>query len=135
MKSINTLLLVLGILGFYGCLNGQNIEKSASISGVQSEQIEVFYFHYTRRCATCNAVESVAKKVVSEYDGDVQFTGVNLDEEAGEAIGSKMEVAGQTLLIVSGDKRINLTNEGFLHALSDPEKLMLLLHEKIDGLL
>ena len=47
----------------------------------------------------------------------------------------ELGVSGQTLLIVSGDTRINITNEGFLNARSDPGKLKQIMKEKIDPLL
>ena len=46
-----------------------------------------------------------------------------------------MDVSGQTLLIVSGDTKINITNEGFMNAHSNPEKLKQIIKEKIDLLL
>ena len=47
----------------------------------------------------------------------------------------ELGVSGQTLLIVSGETRINITNEGFMNARSNPEKLKQIMKEKIDPLL
>jgi len=102
----------------------------------KAEKVEVFYFHYTRRCVTCNAVESVSKEAVAELYGDkVSFTGYNLDDADGEAKGKELQVSGQTLLIVAGDTKINITNEGFMNARNNPEKLKAIIKEKIDPLL
>jgi len=47
----------------------------------------------------------------------------------------ELGVSGQTLLIVSGDIKINITNEAFMYARSKPEKLKQVIKEKIDPLL
>jgi hypothetical protein len=100
------------------------------------EKIEVFYFHYTRRCATCIAVEDVSRKAVAELYGEkVSFADFNLDEANGKAKGSELEVPGQALLIIAGDTRIDITNEGFMNARNNPEKLKAIIKEKIDPLI
>ena len=101
-----------------------------------TEKVMVYYFHYSRRCATCNAVESVSKEAVAALDKNkVKFADFNLDEETGETKGKELEVSGQTLLIVSGDKKINITNEAFMNARSNPDKLKALIVDKIEPLL
>jgi len=105
------------------------------------KKIEVYYFHFTRRCMTCNNVEKVSKEAVEQQyagkvkAGEIAFQSVNLDEKEGEAIGAKLKVEGQTLLIVSGDKRVDLTDKGFLYANNSPEKLKAEIKKAIDRLL
>ncbi|KKR22639.1 MAG: hypothetical protein UT54_C0064G0001 [Candidatus Daviesbacteria bacterium GW2011_GWB1_39_5] len=67
--------------------------------------------------------------------GQVSFTAVNLDEPDGKTIGKNLGVGGQTLLLVKGDQKINITNEGFMYAVSQPDKLKAVIKEKVDGLL
>jgi hypothetical protein len=112
-------------------------EKSGNKPQVQNAgPVEVFYFHFTRRCVTCQAIESQTRQIISELYGDnVSFNAFNLDEADGSAKGKEMGVEGQTLLIVNSGTKINLTNEGFLYARNDPEKFRLILKEKIDPLL
>jgi hypothetical protein len=96
----------------------------------------VYYFHFTRRCLTCQAVENVTKEALEEYYGNkVTFTGLNLDETDGVEKGKVLGIDGQTLIIVSGDTKINLTNEGFMYARANPDKLKSLIKEKVDSLL
>jgi hypothetical protein len=98
--------------------------------------VEVYYFHFTRRCITCQAVEDVTKEALKEFYGDkIPFRELNLDEETGKARGEAMDISGQSLIIVKGDTKINLTNEGFMYARSNPEKLKQILKEKIDALI
>lgn len=101
-----------------------------------TDKVEVYYFHFTARCATCRAVESESQLDVKELFGDdVGFAAYNLDEKAGEAKGKELGVNSQTLLIVKGDKRINLTNQGFMYARTNPSKLKEIIKEKIQPLL
>ncbi len=67
--------------------------------------------------------------------GKVSFVVVNLDEKSGQAIGDRLGVNGQALVLVKGSEKINITNEGFLYAVSQPEKLKSIIKEKVDGLL
>ena len=69
------------------------------------------------------------------YGGKVNFQVVNLEDAKNKAIVEKLKISGQTLLIVKGDSKINLTNEGFLYAVNNPEKFKSILKTKVDGLL
>jgi hypothetical protein len=106
-----------------------------------TKKIEVYYFHFTRRCMTCTNVEKVSKEAVElQYPekvntGEITFKSVNLDEKEGAAIGAKLKVEGQTLLVVSGEKRDDLTDKGFLYANNSPDKLKAEIKKAIDGML
>jgi hypothetical protein len=105
------------------------------------DKVEVFYFHFTRRCVTCQAVEDESKKAIEALypeevkKGTVSFKGVNLDEESSKPVAERCKVTGQSLLIVSGEARIDLTSEGFMYAKSNPDKLKEELKKTIDPLL
>ena len=104
-------------------------------------KIEVYYFHFTRRCMTCQNVENVSKKAVETLypekvkSGGIAFLSVNLDEKAGEAIGKKYKIEGQTLIVICGDKQVDLTEKGFLYANDKPEKLTAEIKKAVDGML
>jgi hypothetical protein len=108
--------------------NAQQEQKQASAVTEVSSQVAVYYFHFTRRCATCMAVEENSKKAVEELypeqfkSGEYTFTAVNLDEESSKAIANELGVSMQTLLVVHGDKKIDITGEGFMYA-HDLDKL------------
>ncbi len=134
MKTIKVLLLAVMAMSMNISCSSQTNKKDDSVIS-KSDKVEVYYFHYTRRCATCNAVESVSKEALAEYYGNkVEFADYNLDEDAGKAKGDELDVSGQTLLIVAGDTRINITNEGFMNARSNPDKLKEIIKSKIDPL-
>ena len=124
--------LFLLISSFIG--NAQSAQKANQIPA--PNKIEAYYFHLSSRCVTCKAVEAEAKKNLESLYGDkVTFQAINLEEDANNALAAKLKISGQTLLIVKGNKQINLTNEGFMYALNNPEKFKTILKTKVDGLL
>ncbi len=132
MKKAIFLSLVLIIMSSLIC-NAQTAKKKTAVSG---NQIEAYYFHNTVRCTTCRTVEAEAKADFANLYGDqVTFKALNLEDDATKPIAEKLKVSGQTLLIVKGDQQINLTNEGFLYAVTNPAKLKSIIKAKVDPLL
>jgi hypothetical protein len=133
--SINLAAIVM-LFSFLSC-NSATGNKDTKESGIsQSEKVKAFYFHAIRRCATCEAVEEVAKSYIEEnYANKVTFISINREEEKNCALVEKYEISGQTLLIVSGDKVVNLTTEAFMNARTNPDKLKELIKSTIDPLL
>ncbi|HSH53373.1 MAG TPA: nitrophenyl compound nitroreductase subunit ArsF family protein [Bacteroidales bacterium] len=135
MKLFNFLTIAFIAISInFSCTAQANKDKKSETK-VKAEEVEVFYFHYTRRCATCNALEDVAREATEEYYGnDVFFASYNLDEADGKQKAEELGISGQTLMIVSGENKINITNEGFMNARTNPEKLKQIIKEKIDSL-
>lgn len=135
MKLIIYLSMLAIAAGLNTSCTGQG-NKSEQAVVKNSDEVYVYYFHNTRRCATCKAVESESQKAVKELYGDrVHFECYNLEEEAGEKKADQLDVSGQSLIIVCGDKKVNITNEGFMNARNNPEKLRQIIKEKIDPIL
>ncbi|TAL66004.1 MAG: hypothetical protein EPN88_09170 [Bacteroidetes bacterium] len=139
MKNlIITGLIMLALSGF-SC-NAQP-EKRQTVSASSRNDIEVYYFHMTTRCVTCRTVEAEARKNIEMLyadqvkTGKISFTALNLEDATGKALGDKLGVSSQTLLIVKGDQKINITNEGFLYAVSKPDKFRDIIKEKVDPLI
>jgi predicted membrane-bound dolichyl-phosphate-mannose-protein mannosyltransferase len=136
MRILKTVFMVVITLFMTISCSAQTSKNEETSKISTAEKVEVFYFHYTRRCATCNAVEKVSKEAIAElYGNKVSFTGYNLDDADGEAKGKELQISGQTLLIVAGDTKIDITNEGFMNARTNPEKLKAIIKEKIDPLI
>lgn len=135
--KVNVLLLaIILVLASSACKPKTNSQETVSTLQFKAEKIEVLYFHFSRRCATCNAVESVTQQTVADFYGDsVAFRSINLDEPEGKAIGDELKVSGQTLLIVADGKKIDITNEGFMNARNNPDVLRQAIKDKIDPLL
>jgi thiol-disulfide isomerase/thioredoxin len=133
MKKVIFLSFALMIMSSFLC-NAQTAKKATTVS--TANKVEAYYFHNTARCVTCKTVEAEAKADLENlYGSQVTFKALNLEDDANKAIAKKLEVSGQTLLLVKGDQKINLTNEGFLYAVTNPTKLKSIIKEKVDGLL
>jgi hypothetical protein len=136
-KSISITILALIIASFFSA-NSQTAKTTKAVSKVS--KVEVFYFHYSRRCVTCQAVETETKKsILAQYPlqakkGLITFTSINLDEKSSESIAAKCKAEGQSLLITSSNKRVDLTDKAFMYAKSNPIKLKAELKKTIDPL-
>lgn len=136
MKIQALLLVIMMTMCIHYSCTGQSDRNSEKETVSQASDIEVYYFHYTRRCVTCLEVESVSAEAVNELFGDsIPFKSHNMDEPEGKEMAQKLGIAGQTLLIANGDKKINITNEGFMYARGNPEKLKQIISDHIISML
>ncbi|MBP8849426.1 MAG: hypothetical protein KBG80_02620 [Breznakibacter sp.] len=112
-----TLLMMLGSIS----CNAQESKKAVE-STVSNTKVEIYYFHFTRRCNTCQSVEENAKLAVEQLyadkvkTGEYTFKGLNLDDESTKAIAEKLGVGGQSLLVVCGNNKVDITDKGFMNA-------------------
>lgn len=111
------------------------VENNSSCCNTEQEgEITAYYFHATHRCATCQAVEKVSKEYIEEnYSEKVNFISLNREEEQNKDLVEKYQIGGQTLIIVFQDEVVNLTNDAFLNARSNPEKLEEIIKSTIDS--
>ncbi len=125
MKTLKLLTLVLIAVSFFGIVNAGNTNDVK----IEKVKKEIYYFHNTRRCVTCKAIETETKKVLSENfakeveNGEIVFKDFNAEESANKELVQKMGVSGSALIVVCGDKKTDLTSKGFMYALKQPEKL------------
>jgi len=140
MKTLTLLISLLLFAPLPGCDAQTSVKDNNPDSG-NSDKIEAYYFHFTARCVTCKTIEAQFKENVEKLypnqikSGLITFRSVNIEEKENKALAGKLGVSGQTLLIVKGNNKINLTNEGFMYAVVKPEKFKEIINEKIDGLL
>ncbi len=141
--------IILGSVAVGSCdciLCIQNIHGIAETGDVIHNEtpvnkVEVFYFHLTRRCVTCQAVENESRNAIEALypeqvkKGTVSFTSVNIELEESKAVAERCKVTGQTLLVLSGDVRVDLTDKGFMYATTSPDKLRAEIKKTIDPLL
>jgi hypothetical protein len=139
MRTIQLLIVVLGLAVATSC-NAQTSAKKESTPS-DAGKVEAYYFHFTSRCVTCKAVEEEARKDLEILypelvkSGKITFQSINLDEGSSKEIAEKLGVSGQALLLVKGDKKINITNEGFMNARKNPEKFKEIIKQKVDELI
>jgi len=140
-KLISVSALVLIMVSFLSI--PASCQKAKATKTIVSKQakVEVYYFHFTRRCVTCQAVETESQKAIAALyatqakKGLITFQSVNLDDATSAALAKKCNASGQSLLVKSGGKSIDLTEKGFMYALNNPEKLKAELKKVIDPLL
>ena len=136
-KLISLSVLLLLVVSFF-TVSSVAADKKTQTAVSKSAKVEVYYFHFTRRCVTCQAVEAESQKAVAALypvqakKGLITFKSVNLDEKSSEILAKKCNVSGQTLLVISGGKRVDLTYKGFMYAMNNPDKLKAELKRTID---
>ena len=142
MKKITLVSALVVIMVSLFSISASSQKVKAIKTGVSnSAKIEVYYFHFTRRCVTCQAVETESKKAIAVLypaqakKGLITFKSINLDEKTSTAVAKKCNAEGQALLVIKGNKRNDLTDKGFMYALHSPEKLKAELKKVIDPLL
>lgn len=140
MRTIRLFLITAFIIPFLSC-NAQSQKNEASTTSLSSDKIEAYYFHFTARCTTCKTIEAQARQDLEILypnevkQGLITFRSLNLEEAPNKTLADKLGVSGQALLLVKGDHKINLTNEGFLYAVAKPVRFKEIINEKVDGLL
>ena len=140
MKILKSSLLIMIVAVSLPTCNAQTTENKKTGNAL-SEDVQVYYFHNTARCVTCKAVENETKIALEMFyadnmkDGKIEFTSLNIQEDEGKTRAQKLHVSGQTLLIVKGEIMVNLTNEGFMNARTNPTKFHEIIKEQIDKLL
>ncbi|NOU45492.1 MAG: hypothetical protein HOO86_00335 [Bacteroidales bacterium] len=129
---------IIAVVMAMSCLNSPVQAQTSPVTEIKpGTKVEVYYFHFTRRCETCKAVEANSKKAVEELysdkikSGDYLFQGINLDDEGSEKIAEKLGIGGQTLLVVCGEKKEDITDKGFLNS-GDLEKMKQIIQTAVD---
>jgi hypothetical protein len=101
-----------------------NVELFGQTAAAVADEptVEVFYFHYTRRCVTCRIVEKETENSINENfkqmvdEGKIVYLILNLEEGDNAALAETLGVSGQTLLVKNGDKKVDITNKAFMNA-------------------
>lgn len=114
--------LAIGLL-FISC-NSNNKSKKASLDKNVSK-IEVFDFHSTHRCMTCNAIEVNTKYTLQTFfaselkEDKITFQVINIEIKENEKIAEKFEASGTSLIlnVIKNGKetQINLTSFAFMN--------------------
>lgn len=106
--------------------------------------IEIFYFHRTIRCNTCQAIEKTTTELLqSDYKKEVEsntiiFRSINCESTNAEdsVIVAQYEADGPKLLVVHHDGKkytnYDLSDVALTYALNHPTKLRAELKKKID---
>ena len=141
MKKLNAPFMCLVIAFTFFAQHSFAVEKKGQATVSKGGKVEVYYFHYTRRCETCQAIEDETQKAIvklypaAQKEGKIRFQSVNLDTKGTEALAKKCRAEGQALLVISGKKRADLTEQAFMMARNSPDKFKAELKKVIDPML
>lgn len=127
MKYLPLQILLLTSLLF----TAYSIDAQKYIGASGAAKIEVIDFHTTHRCKTCLAIEDIARSVVqNEFakevkTGKIVFRTVDVDDAKNAKIAEQFEASGTALFVYNGKtgQAVDLTDAGFMHALSNEAKL------------
>jgi hypothetical protein len=139
MKRVSPFVSILAIIISNVSCNNQGNKKEVA-QAISTSNVNVYYFHFTSRCATCLAVEENARKAIEALypnevkTGEYSFTSLNLDEASAKAIADNLGVGGQSLMVVRGDKKMDITSTAWLVA-HDPDKMKIEIKSGIDKVL
>ncbi len=144
MKKVISVLSFVFVLGIFSsnaqCCNksaqaGATAETLAMAEKENESAVKAYYFHTSRRCVTCKTVQKVTTESLQElYGNKIQLQPINLDNKENEELAKSLEVGGQSLLFVNGNKKIDITTDGFMHAVRNPEKLKTKIKETVESL-
>ncbi|SHI56961.1 hypothetical protein SAMN05444280_103166 [Tangfeifania diversioriginum] len=144
MKKAYALISLIFAIGIFTsnaqcCNKTAQADNSAEALALAEEEnesaVKAYYFHTSRRCMTCKTVEKVSAESLKELYGDkIQLKSVNLDNKENEELAESLEVGGQSLLFVNGNKKIDITTDGFMNAVRNPEKLKAKIKETVESL-
>jgi hypothetical protein len=146
MKQVTLFVTILAIVFASISCNNHGTKKeitreiSTSEISTSASNVNIYYFHFTLRCSTCLAVEENAGNAIealypNEFmTGEYSFTSLNLDEASTKDIADKLGIGGQTLMVVRGDKKIDITSAAWLSA-HDPDKMKAEIKSGIDKVL
>lgn len=129
LASIALLLLACGS-------NSQTTDTHATNDG----KLHIYYFHTAKRCPTCLAIEQMTEQVLqthyAQHLGDkIVYQSVNLSDPQNTALANTYQVAWSSLILHRDTLRIDLTQEAFAYARTEPERFQQMLNEHIQQLI
>lgn len=129
LASIALLLLACGS-------NSQTTDTHATNDG----KLHIYYFHTAKRCPTCLAIEQATEQVLqthyTQHLGDkIVYKSINLSDPQNATLTNTYQVAWSSLILHRDNQRIDLTQEAFAYARTEPERFQQLLCEHIQQLI
>ena len=117
-KIITILTLTLIMMSCSG--SSKKVEQPKQ--NANSDTTEVLYFHDKQRCITCIAIENLSREVVDSIGNDrVVMKIIDISKPENQAVADKYEVSWSALILVKGDKKVDMTETGFGYAKNQPE--------------
>ena len=133
-------MMLASLLAVTACMNRNNMEKNFIPPSFSDDIIEVYFFHFSRKCANCEAIKSETASILKENypdewsEGKIVFRMVNTETKQGLQIAEDLDIVGQQVLIFMGEKWSEVTQPAFLFAHEDPNRYARILVEEINRL-
>lgn len=94
-------------------------DQAAEVAEVSSDEkgedaVIAYYLHYTRRCATCNKIEELANRVVTERfaeelnDGRLIWKSLNVEDPGNEHFEEDFGMISQSFVLVDAREGRNM---------------------------
>jgi len=137
-KSVFYLILFVSF-SIFSCNQSAKNQESNSDTTANANQLaqnanlklQIYYFHATHRCKTCNSIENNVKQVLeSNYKeqmakGLIDFKVLCVDDEANKTLVNKYEAAGASLHLVKIENGVekdnDLTDYAFSYSNVEPD--------------
>ena len=137
--------LIAGII-LISCGNGtKGKTETANNEAMQTDRVEVLYFHGAQRCITCRTIEANTKALLDSLyskeiaSGKIVYKIIDISKKENEPIADKYEVTWSSLFVngwKNGKENINnMTEFSFANAKGYPDKFKDGIKNKIDELL
>jgi len=114
-----------------GSQKSNNEQVKNEITQNTNLKLQIYYFHATHRCPTCNSIEANIKKVLeSNFENEIEqgiinFTVLNVEDAENKNLAEKYQATGAALHLVdieNGKENDNdLTNYAFSYSRNQPE--------------
>jgi len=121
MKLLKTLFVLTISIFVISCAENKANESVATID--KKNSIEIYDFHSTNRCVTCESIENNTQYTLETYfskalkDKTITFQIVNVDKEENYALAEKFQASGTALFLNvikdNKEQQIDLTDFAF----------------------
>jgi hypothetical protein len=117
-----------------------NTSQTTDTHATNDGKLHIYYFHTAKRCPTCLAIEQMTEQVLQthyvQHLGDkIVYQTVNLTDPQNAALANTYQVAWSSLILHRDTLRIDLTQEAFAYARTEPERFQQLLNEHMQQLI
>lgn len=117
-----------------------NTSQTTDTHAVNDGKLHIYYFHTAKRCPTCLAIEQATEQLLQthyvQHLGDkIVYQTVNLSDPQNATLANTYQVAWSSLILHRDTLRIDLTQEAFAYARTEPERFQQLLNEHIQQLI
>lgn len=106
---------------------------------IEDGKTQVYYFHTTRRCPTCLAIEKTTLEVLKEdiyaeaiEGGNIKYSSLNVEGSENKSLVNRLQISGSSLVVLRGGEKTDLTSKAFMYALKQPDKLKVALREALN---